>query len=83
VRWGIDELIDALMIEKNGDAARREKNGCTVLECRGARIVDLVALASVQLHKERLERLARHQRLEGFLEMLGGHGLSLSCDLGW
>jgi hypothetical protein len=70
---GIDELIHALVIEENRDAAGCKMNGRPILERRRVCVVNLIALAGVQLNRERLERLACQKRLEGFVEMLRGH----------
>src|SRR5437660_1198649 len=76
VRRGIDDLAHALVIEENGYATRREKNGCSFLKRRRVWAINLVAVAGDQRNRERLEGLARHQHAKGFVEVLYGHGFS-------
>src|SRR6185437_4583235 len=80
---GIDELIHALVIEENRDAAGRKMNGRPILERRRVCVVNLIALPGVQFNRERLEWLACQKSLEGFVEMLCGHRSApiVSCSV--
>lgn len=73
---GIDDLSHALMIEENRNAAGCEKHARTIAKGRHNWVIDLEALSGIKLNREGPERLTRHQRFKGFLEMLCGHELS-------
>ncbi len=57
VRGSANNLVDAFMVEPNGDAARRDEHGHAVSNHQGTRMIDLEPLPPVQFDREHLKWL--------------------------
>src|SRR5229473_6470518 len=68
-----DDLIDAVVVEPNRHTAGREKDGDSVTDDHGPRMVHLEPLAAVQLHCEHAERLPFAQGLKDSIKIVGCH----------
>ena len=68
-----NQLADALVIEENGHAAGTDEDGDAVAGDQGVGEVDFEPDAAYQLDRERTERLALPQCLEGVLKIVGRH----------